>query len=192
MSLLNIVRALAKKGLLQVPEAMWSEPVTYADAEKADKEKVVAGSAYVFPVGTKIPSGAAPEDVPGAVRATPVVMRRLEHPEGAASVTAFDANGKQTGSHLAFCEAKDDYLVFSIDEIGELTIAKRALSQGEGPEGSVAFVPTESKLSETKRFLTSVAPPNWLGLQFVYESQSLMTMLQLSGSSGQAVDDASS
>ena len=39
VSLLNIVCALAKRGLLQVPESVWSEQITYVDAEKADKEK---------------------------------------------------------------------------------------------------------------------------------------------------------
>lgn len=192
VSLLNIVRALTGRGLLQVSETIWNRPVTYEETEKANREQVVAGSAYVFPVGIEIPSGAVPEDTPGAMKLTPVVMRRLQHPEGVASVITFDRAKNQTGNHLAFCEVKDDSLVFSIDDVGELTVAKSALLEGEGPEGSVTFVPAESGASEIARFLTSAAPPNWLGLQFVYESQPYMMTMQLSGSFRQTVDDASS
>lgn len=34
ISLLNVVRALSKRGLLQVPDSIWNEAVTYAEAEK--------------------------------------------------------------------------------------------------------------------------------------------------------------
>lgn len=192
MSLLNIIRSLEKRGLLQISGAIWNKPVIYTDAEKADEEKVIAGSAYVFPVGTEIPSGAAPEDLPGAVRVTPTVLRRLQYPEGAAFVMVFDTKGNQMECYLAFYEVKDDSLVFSINEVGELTIAKGILLEGEGPEGSITFAFAESEVSEAARFLASVVPPNWLGLQFVYEGQSRMMTMQLSGNPRQIVDVVSS
>lgn len=187
ISLLNVVRTLSERGLLQLPDSIWNEAVTYAEAEESDREQVVAGSTYVFPVGTKIPAGADPKDIPGARKATPVVMRRLQHPEGAASVASYDENMRQTGSFLAFCDAEGESLVFSIDGIGVLTISEKTMVQGEGPTGSISFTASESNLSETNDFLSSIAPPNWLGLEFMYRGEQLKAVLQLSGSPEQVV-----
>ena len=66
VDLLNLVCSLSERNLLQVPDSAWSEPVSYAEADKRDQEQIVAGSAYVFPIGTEIPAGANLEDIPGA------------------------------------------------------------------------------------------------------------------------------
>lgn len=84
VNLLNLVRSLSERSLLQVPDSAWTEPASYAEADKNDQEQIAAGSAYVFPIGTEIPAGANPEDIPGARKATPAVMLRLQHPESSA------------------------------------------------------------------------------------------------------------
>lgn len=73
VSLLNIVRSLSKRNLLQVPKSAWNEPISYAEADKYDQEQIVEGSAYVFPIGTEIPAGADPQDIPGARKVTRAV-----------------------------------------------------------------------------------------------------------------------
>ena len=84
VNLLSHVRSLSERGLLKVPDSSWSEPVSYAEAEKYEQEQIIAGSAYVFPLGTVIPEGTNPEDIPGARKVAPEVMIRLQHPEGVA------------------------------------------------------------------------------------------------------------
>ena len=51
VSMLDIVRALVEKGDLTISDTVWSEPVTYAEAEEAAGERVVEGSMRVFPRG---------------------------------------------------------------------------------------------------------------------------------------------
>ncbi|WP_406716833.1 hypothetical protein QEV01_06320 [Trueperella pyogenes] len=182
VSLLNLVRALSKRNLLQVPDSAWSEPVSYAEADKRDQEQIVAGSAYVFPIGTEIPEGANPQDIPGARKATPAVMHRLQHPEDAAVVTSIDADRKQTGRYEAICSNEGGSLVFRIDDIGDLIVSKEAMTQGSGPIGSISFTASESHPSEAHDFLSSIAPPNVLGLEFISEGKPAAALLELSKS----------
>lgn len=179
VELLNVVRAIAGRGLLQIPDVLWNEPVTYKDAKQAYEEKVLENSVYVFPAGTKIPPDADPKDIPGATRVTPAQLQRLANPEGAASVVTFDEEMKQTGSYPAFCKSRERYFEFTIEGIGTLTIAKEALMQAEGPTESISFVPTGSSAAEVRGFLSSIEPPNWLGLQFTHEGEPQMIILQL-------------
>ncbi|NLH91846.1 MAG: hypothetical protein GX481_05240 [Atopobium sp.] len=182
VNLLNLVRSLSERSLLKVPDSSWSEPVSYAEAEKNDQEQIIAGSAYVFPLGTEIPAGANPEDIPGARKATPAVMYRLQHPESAAAVMSFDVDRKQTGRYEAICSIDDESLVFHIDDIGDLVISKEAMVQRGRPIGSISFTASESHPSEAHDFLSSTAPPNALGLEFISGSKPIAALLELSKS----------
>lgn len=182
VNLLNLVRSLSERSLLKVPDSSWSEPVSYAEAEKNDQEQIIAGSAYVFPLGTEIPAGANPEDIPGARKATPAVMYRLQHPESAAAVMSFDVDRKQTGRYEVICSIDDESLVFHIDDIGDLVISKEAMVQRGGPIDSISFTASESHPSEAHDFLLSTAPPNVLGLEFISGSKPIAALLELSKS----------
>lgn len=57
VKLLNLVRSLSERNLLQLPDAAWSEAVSYAEAEKNNRDQIVSTSVRVLPVGTKIPRG---------------------------------------------------------------------------------------------------------------------------------------
>lgn len=180
--LLNLVRSLSEKGLLQVQDSAWNEPVSYAEANEHDQEQIVAGSMYVFPIGNEIPEGANPQDIPGARKATPAVMHRLQHPEDAAAVISFDVNGKQTERYEAICSNESGALVFRIDDIGDLTISKEVMTQGGGPIGSISFMASESYPSEAHDFLSSIVPPNALGLEFMSGGKPIVVHLELSKS----------
>lgn len=182
VNLLNLVRSLSERSLLKVPDSSWSEPVSYAEAEKNDQEQIIAGSAYVFPLGTEIPAGANPEDISGARKATPAVMYRLQHPESAAAVMSFDVDRKQTGRYEVICSIDDESLVFHIDDIGDLVISKEAMVQRGGPIDSISFTASESHPSEAHDFLLSTAPPNVLGLEFISGSKPIAALLELSKS----------
>lgn len=179
VKLLNVVRTLAGKESLQISDTLWNEPVTYKDAEQAYEEEVLESSIYAFPVGTEIPPDVDLKGIPGAIRITPVQLQRLAYPEGAASVATLDAEKKQTSSHPAFCKEEGDSLEFAIEGIGALTIAKKVLAQGEGPIGSISFVPVKSNPHDAKRFLSLAEPPNWLELLFTHEGKPHMLALQL-------------
>lgn len=180
INLLNLVRSLSEKSLLKVPDSCWSEPVSYAEAENNKQDQIITGSAYIFPLGTEIPAGASPEDIPGARKATPAVMFRLQHPERAAAVITFDVDRKQTGRYEAIYSIDDEFLVFHIDNIGELAISKEAMVQRGGPIGSVSFTANESHPSEAHDFLLSISPPNALGLVFMLGSKPVVALLDLS------------
>lgn len=182
VNLLNLVRSLSEKSLLKVPDSCWSEPVSYAEAENNEQEQIIAGSAYVFPPGTEIPAGASPEDIPGARKATPAVMYRLQHPERAAAVITFDVDRKQTGRYEAIYSIDDEFLVFHIDNIGDLAISKEAMVKRGGPIGSISFTANESHPSEVHDFLLSISPPNALGLEFIFRSKPVVALLELSKS----------
>ena len=178
VNLLNLVRSLSERSLLQVPDSAWTEPVSYAEADKNDQEQIAAGSAYVFPIGTEIPAGANPEDIPGARKATPAVMFRLQHPESSATVISFDISQKHASCYEAIYSSIDGFLVFCIDEIGKLMISKEAMAQGGGPVGSISFAASESHQSEAHDFLASIAPPNILGLKYIFEGKPMFALLQ--------------
>lgn len=182
VSLLNLVRSLSERNLLKIPDSAWSKPVSYDEAEKNEHEQVVAGSAYVFPLGSEIPAGANPEDIPGARKVTPAVMYRLQHPESVAAVMSFDVDRKQTGCYEAICSIDDESLVFRIDDIGNLVISKEVMVQRDGPIGSISFTASESHPSEAHDFLSSISPPNALGLEFISGSKPIVTLLELSKS----------
>ena len=180
VNLLNLVRSLSKRNLLQVPDSAWSEPVSYDEADKSDQEQIVTGSAYIFPIGTKIPTGANPEDIPGARKATLAVLYRLQHPESSATVISFDASQRPTSCYEAIYGSKDGVLMFRIDDIGDLIVSKEAMAQGGRPVGSISFAASESHQSEVHDFLASIAPPNILGLKFIFEGKPMFAFLQLS------------
>lgn len=182
VNLLNLVRSLSEKSLLKVPDSCWSEPVSYAEAENNEQEQIIAGSAYVFPPGTEIPAGASPEDIPGVRKATPAVVYRLQHPERAAAVVSFDEGWKQTGRYEAIFGIDDEFLVFHVDNIGDLAISKEAMAQKSGPIGSISFTASESHQPEARDFLLSISPPNALGLEFMSESKPVVAHLKLSKS----------
>ncbi len=179
VNLLNLVRSLSERNLLQVPDSAWSEPVSYTEAYKRDQEQIVAGSAYVFPIGTKIPTGANPEDIPGARKVTPAVMYRLQHPESSATVISFDVSQRHTSCYEAIYSSKDGFLIFRIDGIGDLIVSKEVMAQGGGSVGSISFVASESHQSGVHDFLASIAPPNILGLKFIFEGKPIFVHLQL-------------
>ena len=182
VNLLNLVRLLSEKSLLKVPDSCWSEPVSYAEATNREQEQIITGTAYVFPPGTEIPAGASPENIPGARKATPAVMYRLQHPECAAAVITFDVDRKQTGLYEAICSIGDESLVFHIDNIGNLAISKEAMVKRGGPIGSISFTASESHSSEVHDFLLSAAPPNALGLEFISGGKPIVALLELSKS----------
>lgn len=181
VNLLSLVRSLSERGLLKVPDSSWSEPVSYAEAEKYEQEQIIAGSAYVFPLGTVIPEGVNPENIPGARKVTRAVMYRLQHPESAATVMSFDADRKQTGCYEATCSIDGEPLVFRIDDIGDLFISKEAMAQGSGSNGSISFAANESHQSEAHNFLLSIAPPNALVLHFIFRGKPIKVFLELTG-----------
>lgn len=180
VNLLNLVRSLSERSLLKVPDSCWSEPVSYAEATNREQEQVIAGSVYIIPPGTEIPPGVNPEDIPGARKATPEAMYRLQHPERAAVVSTFDVDRKQTGLYEAICGIDNECLVFHIDNIGDLTISKEALVKRGGPIGSISFTASESHPSEAHDFLLSTAPPNALRLEFIFDSKQVVALLELS------------
>lgn len=179
VKLLDVVRTLAGRGSLQISDTLWNEPVTYKDAKQEYEEEILENSVYAFPVGTEIPPDMDLGDIPGAIRITPVQLQRLAHPEGVASVATLDAEKKQTSSYPAFCKEEGDSLEFAIEGIGTLTIAKEVLAQGEGPIGSISFVPVESNFHEAKKFLSLAESPNLLELQFAHGGKLQMLALQL-------------
>ena len=150
VNLLNLVRSLSKRNLLQVPDSAWSEPVSY------------------------------PEDIPGARKATLAVLYRLQHPESSATVISFDASQRPTSCYEAIYGSKDGVLMFRIDDIGDLIVSKEAMAQGGRPVGSISFAASESHQSEVHDFLASIAPPNILGLKFIFEGKPMFAFLQLS------------
>lgn len=154
--------------------------MSYAEADKSDQEQIVTGSAYIFPIGTKIPTGANPEDIPGARKATLAVLYRLQHPESSATVISFDASQRPTSCYEAIYGSKDGVLMFRIDDIGDLIVSKEAMAQGGRPVGSISFAASESHQSEVHDFLASIAPPNILGLKFIFEGKPMFAFLQLS------------
>ena len=102
VSMLIIVKALVEKGDLTISDAVWSEPVTYAEAEETEGERVVEGSMRVFPVGTILPDGVRLEDIPGGVEATPMVLDLLADPEGHAVLTVYEESGEPISTYPAY------------------------------------------------------------------------------------------
>lgn len=133
--LLELVKKLTEKSALQLNPKVWEEPVTFKEDEKTHKERVVSGSVYVFPVGTEPTSDSSIENIPGAIKATPMIMNILTQPEGKATLVTFDAAGIQTSCLRAFRGISGDSFVFTIDDGVRLTVP----TQPPSDEQSVAI-----------------------------------------------------
>lgn len=178
VGLLNIVRTFAEKGLLQVSEAGWNEPVTYEDAEKAVDEEIISGSLYVFPVGTEISCSDSLSIPPNAMKATPVLLQRLMHPESSADAVVLNSEHCMVDSYLSYFINSNDIFTFHIDGIGMLQITREALPLDKEVVKSVSFTPYPSEASEAEAFFASIACPNRLELRFAHDGQPKKLTLQ--------------
>ena len=106
------------------------------------------------------------------------MMYRLQYPESSATVISFDVSQKHTSCYEAIYSSKDGFLTFRIDDIGDLIVSKEAMAQGDGPVGSISFAASESHQSEAHDFLALIAPPNILGLKFIFEGKPMFALLQ--------------
>lgn len=184
VSLLNLVRTLSEKGQIKVPEAIWSEPITYEDIVEATEDQATGSTVYVFPAGTVIPPNTDPKDIPGATRLTPKLMQKLEsHPENIAYITILDAEKKQTGRYLAFCESAENSLRFLVDEIGTLTIRVGEPLQTGIPIESIMFSPVESATSKATEFVEAILSPNWIELEYALDGQTGKITLKITRNS---------
>ncbi|WP_288766349.1 hypothetical protein [uncultured Varibaculum sp.] len=183
ISLLNLVRRLATRNLLEVPDAVWNEAVTYAEAEESDQEQIVSCPVYLAPQSMKLPTDKSLKGVPEINKLTPTLIRQWLHPENTASVIGYDATGKQVYKYLAFCDVKDNSLIFTIDGIGVLTVPLETTVEGVGLADSVSFTPNEAHLSKTDEFRSSFMSPNWIEMECIYQGKAMKIVLQQSGNS---------
>lgn len=175
VSMLNIVKALVEKGYLSVSDAAWSEPVTYAEAEEAAGEKVVDGSMYIFPVGTVPPDGASLEDIPGGVKATPMVLGLLGDPEGRAVLTVYEKSGEPIASYPAYRRLRDDTFVFLVNDVLSLTVPRDILSGS--PSSIPVFEANEGREVEAHSLFRSFSSPHRLEVRFNYDGKEQRFML---------------
>lgn len=179
IDLLNLVEELAGENLLQLSDDVWEKPVTYAGAIETESEKVVKGSMYVFPVGTEPLPGVAPKDIPGAVKATPTLMKALSQPEAAAIFSVFNAEGQLTSCEPTFREISDDCFTFLINGIAKLTIPKGILSQQTSQKITITFELMGTKSNDAKELLESITHSNFCELQFMYDNLRREVRIQL-------------
>jgi hypothetical protein len=187
--MLNIVRALVEKGDLTISDTVWSEPVTYAEAEETAGERVVEGPICVFPVGTILPDGARPEDIPGGVEATPMVLGLLADPESRAVLTVYEESGEPIASYPAYRRLGDDTFVFLVNDILSLTVPRDILSGR--PSTIPIFEADEGRAAEAYSLLGSFSSPRRIEVRFNYDGKEQRFMLSFELSSAE-VGEASS
>lgn len=184
VSMLNIVRALVEKGDLTIPDTVWSEPVTYAEAEETAGERVVEGSMRVFPVGTVPPDGARLEDIPGGVEATPMVLGLLADPEGRAVLTVYEEGGEPIALYPAYRRLRDNAFVFLVNDILSLTVPRDILSGN--PSAIPILEAIKGREAEAYSLLRSFSSPNCIEVSFNYDGkkQRFMLYFELSSDEG--------
>lgn len=189
VSMLNIVKALVEKGDLTISDTVWSEPVTYAEAEETAGERVVEGSMRVFPAGTIIPDGARLEDIPGGIEATPMVLDLLADPEGRAVLTVYEESGEPIASYPAYRRLGDDTFVFLVNDVLSMIVPRDILS------GCPSSIPiseaNEGRAAEAHSLLGSFSSPRRIEVRFNYDGKEQRFMLSFELSSAE-VGEASS
>lgn len=185
VGLLNILKDLDNKGVLQLDRRVWEEPVTYEEAEKHRADSVAEGSLYVFPIGTVPPSGAKPEDIPGAVKATAVVMGILSDPEGRAALVTFDADKNQTARLPVYRKIAGDTLVLLINDALELTVPATAFAEGKSVPLSFSMKPLGKDGEQTLATAMLMTRPNSGELYFNYNDHTIRLHIELTMQSGE-------
>lgn len=175
VSMLIIVKALVEKGDLTISDAVWSEPVTYAEAEETEGERVVEGSMRVFPVGTILPDGVRLEDIPGGVEATPMVLDLLADPEGHAVLTVYEESGEPIATYPAYRRLRDDAFVFLVNDVLSMIVPRDILSGC--PSAIPIFEANEGRAAEAYSLLRSFSSPHRVEVRFNYDGKQQRLML---------------
>ena len=175
VSMLIIVKALVEKGDLTISDAVWSEPVTYAEAEETEGERVVEGSMRVFPVGTILPDGVRLEDIPGGVEATPMVLDLLADPEGHAVLTVYEESGEPIATYPAYRRLRDDAFVFLVNDVLSMIVPRDILSGC--PSAIPIFGANEGRAAEAYSLLRSFSSPHRVEVRFNYDGKQQRLML---------------
>ncbi len=180
VSMLNIVRALVEKGYLTISDTVWSEPVTYAEAEETAGERVVEGSMRVFPVGTISPDWARLEDIPGGIEATPMIVGLLADREGRAVLTLHGESGEPIAWYPAYRRLGDDTFVFLVNDILSLTVPRDILSGN--PSAIPILEVIKGREAEAYSLLRSFSSPRRIEVSFNYDGkkQGFMLSFELS------------
>lgn len=184
LGMLDIVKALVEKGDLTISDTVWSEPVTYAEAEEAAGERVMEGSMRVFPVGMVPPDGASLEDIPGGVEATPMIIGLLADPEGRAVLTLHGESGEPIASYLAYRKLGDDAFVFLVNDVLSLIVPRDILSGN--PSAIPILEAIKGREAEAHSLLRSFSSPNCVEVSFNYDGkkQRFMLYFELSSDEG--------
>lgn len=177
LGMLNIVKALVEKGDLTISDTVWSEPVTYAEAEEEAGERVVEGSMCVFPVGMVPPDGASLEDIPGGVEATPMIIGLLADPEGRAVLAVYEEGGEHIASYPAYRRLRDNAFVFLVNDVLSLIVPRDILSGN--PSAIPILEAIKGREAEAYSLLSSFSSPHRVEVRFNYQGKKQRFMLYL-------------
>lgn len=169
VSLLNIVKALCDRGLLQISESAWTEPVTCEEADKEAGERIVEGSIYVFPVGTEVTTGNSPENIPGGTTLTPMLMKLLGDPEGRAVLNVLGEDETPVASYIAYRGLIENTFVFLVSDVLIITIPIDVLSGHTDTLPELAAV--RGREEEAFSLFKSIESPHCAEIQFFYSNK---------------------
>lgn len=163
---LNLVRKLAKADLLTLPENIWDELVTCADM--INKVSLV-DEVYMLPEGTDVLSGISSEDLQHGIKFTTGKYDRFSATENISYITMLDINENVVAKYMAYREIKEDSFVFSINEIGKLTLKKILSEQVESVDSVISVNVDDPNSSAGKKFLDYAYLANCVRLEFKYK-----------------------
>lgn len=177
VGLLSLVRDLAAEGRLKLSEDSLKSPVTYAEANAADKPQVLG--IYILPLGATPPRNGDWEGVPGVIDVTKALAGNEALPEDKAEFISFDDSGKPTGVHPARFIRKEGTLSFLIDGALELTVP---LSVRDGDTSKCSISDVKQIGADADRYhkiRESMSAPRHAALRFSDGGKSYAMMAQL-------------
>lgn len=165
ISLLNLIREMAEKGLVQVSEYALQSPVTYKAALDVANKKLPVKSMYILPPEADVSAGVDLANVPGAIDVASLVVGEKSYDKGA-RFAVFDESRKLLGLYPAQYDASEGKLTIVIGHLLKLSVLTRL-----GLHGRAVEVPFELEIvgGDTDRaeaIAESLRYPNYAELMY--------------------------
>lgn len=170
LRLLDIVRGLVGKGVLQLSEYALRSPVTYSAALAAAKEKIVSGSMYILPSEAGSPSSADLESVPGAIDMASLLPDKAPS-SGKARLAVFDADNKRIGLYAARYEASDKYITIVVAEVLSMRVRASLGFRGRAVKAPFSVQALEGADDRAPIIAESLRYPNYAELIYTEDGQ---------------------
>lgn len=182
VSLLDIVKALAKKKTLQLANSVWTEPVTYAEAKKDEDKTIVPGSLFIAdPVasGETLLRDMRPQDLPGSKRVTMEDLQSLAGIQGRAAFTAYDREGDLLATYPASWRRFPDCFAFTINGVLQIISPIDAQPDGEESDAAMSANFIENGTQGASDLIDKLSTAVFGQFEFLYKGHALMLGLEI-------------